>query len=234
MLDPEIIRLAQRQINNKFADSDEQLGRTLARIVSQAAAQGATGSSRTGLLLVDACNNDIRVRAAIALDAYTRAIRVTGLPLPEDAGAALRSQVSIAVSEGAGRARAVLERTSTYRSLTAQSTISEERFRESLRAAEDATKEHADTEAEMFLAAYSAAASAAAGEQAGAVNINTYGNVGAIQTGSGASASVNMTINQEDKAALQEPTWRCCILRATGVRQRTMLYLFLRTVFKAM
>lgn len=202
MLNPEIIRLAERQITNKFKDSDEQLGRTLTRTVLAAAAQGATGSGRTGLQLVDACKNDIRVRAAIALDAYTRTIRATAQPLPKDAGTALRSQISQAVSAGAARSRAVLERTTTYRSLTAQSKISEERFRDILRAAEDAAKEHADTEAEIFLTALSSYS--AKGEQAGTVRILNYGNVGTIQTGSGASASVNMAINQEDKVALKE------------------------------
>lgn len=203
MLDPNVARLAARQIENRFNDSDGQLARQLLQIASEAALQGASRSSRVAVTMVSACGNDIRVRAAAVLDAFRRALDAVGQPLSDEDAQEFRTNIAEHIAGAARRARGVLETNSTYRSVVQTLNIPESNFINKLRGAEQAAKDHVDAEVELFLVARSASESSPAAGGASSVSIHNYGNVGAIQTGSGASASFSMIVNQDEKDVLK-------------------------------
>jgi hypothetical protein len=204
MLDPRVTQLAIRQIENHHNDSERQLAVQLSRIASQAAAHGASRSGMTAIMMAEACATEIRVRASRVLDAFTRALGAVGQALSEEDARQFRAVIAEQVHEAAGRVRAVLDVNSTYQSLTRSSAISETRCVERLRQEEQAAKDAVDTEAELFLIASSAPESGDAVGSRSHVNIHNYGTVGAIQTGSGTSASFSITINQAERGIITD------------------------------
>jgi hypothetical protein len=185
-LTDELKSIAHRLIHVQFRDRDILRGQEIRQIRADFSIRGALGHSAMGIQIVQACTNDLRDRILVATDVLQQVVLRVGKyerGLAEEMKNFLGDYVEI-------------ERTAVIQTLDAQPNAYGRQY--NTRPLDEAvTLAREDMQARVDL--FAASLSRAEEPRPGNVSISVGGNVGAIQTGSNATAHITQTGLAEDQ-----------------------------------
>ena len=194
MLDPKVTDLVDRMVRDQFDDRREQLRLEITEVQNEASNRGSARSGSAIKKICDLCAHDIKVRTVIVWQTLLKVLSQTGIVPSEGLAQELKSLV--AGYESAITVVALQHSDQAVAGTTINS-------RESLEAALNKAMTKVYTEIDFFILSLVRSNEARETERGSPQPIfNFYSAVGAVQTGSSATANVAINIGPEDREAL--------------------------------
>jgi len=192
MLDEQLVERATRLVDVQLAERRQQLPLDIQRIQREAAATGNLESGRKVLQIRDVCAHEIGLRATLVWQNLVRVHRIMGSGLTDSLSDDFKAFIRARVEEDFTELTGILSQNLTRNINIGQVSLDEKK--------EHVIRRH-DIEVDLYIDSLQQGGENEAGQVS---NYNFYGNVGAVQTGDGASANIVQNLGQDDKDALTQ------------------------------
>lgn len=192
MLDPTLQARFEKLLQARIAERGKQFPLELGQIDAQAVAHGMFHSSSRLLLLQQAHERELEIRAILAWESLVRVHRTFGSPMSDNLREDLKGEMSSRIAQCFSDLNSSLIERVQKTQITMPVSLDESRIA--------VTAKH-DIEIDLYVDSLSTN-TMQQGAQPMAQSYNFYGNVGSVQTGAHSVANVIQYLGADDRASL--------------------------------